>query len=343
MNEQLQQEIQDLQTQAGIFANDLARIAGDDAQKSTYDALTAELATVNDKITAKQAQLSEVQTAVQTNQSAMSDSLTQIDLGDGETASIYDYTTTTEAADLLMAYINEKIAEITAQATIQGQAYKQELDAATQKIADAESRASAAEAESSQKDLTISDLESKRDAAATQLTEKDEEIARLSKENADLRDNVVKPAATNITANLKELADKAKAARPKIYNLRWKDESNHNKYLANDAVTGDEIEFGYLNLGKYNVITEAEALQFRNEQPAAATTETTEAEPMEENPVSDTTLDNGVEPPSEPFQETEVSNVDDAVSGEPTAGTVETEARSVEQRLSALEAAVFGK
>lgn len=281
------------------------------------------------------AKKAEVQAAVQTNQTEMADSLTNIDLGDGETASMYDYTTTPEAADLLMAYINDRVAVITEKAEIQAQAYKQELQAAQQKISDAEARATVAEQESSQKDLTIADLESKRDAAAAQITEKDEEIARLSKENAELRDNVVKPTATNITANLKELADKAKAARPKIYDVKWHDEPRRTQYIAKLAATGEDIVFKRLELGKYNVITEEEALQFRTSQPSE--NEPAQTEPVQTDVTPDIPLDNGVDsPPSPP----EVPNNDNTVEEHPVHGEVAPETGSLEDRVSALEARI---
>jgi len=109
-----------------------------------------------------------------------------------------------------------------------------------------------------------------------------------------------KPKET--TADAAAALERWKASRPAITDLRWKDERLKTTYVATLVETGEQIEFGYLEKGKYREVTAAEADSFRAEQQAAAS----EAEPVqssETNVVSDSTLGNSdvLEPPTIDF------------------------------------------
>ena len=80
---------------------------------------------------------------------------------------------------------------------------------------------------------------------------------------------------------------------PAITDLRWKDENRKTTYIATLVETGEEIEFGYLEKGKYREVTQAEADSFRAEQ-AAAQAEQAPTDSVSDLPLGDSSV---LEPP----------------------------------------------
>lgn len=172
------------------------------------------------------------------------------------------------------------------------------------------------------------EAELKRDAAATQLDEAKREIERLNSHIDDLRAEIAvgAPAATkivqtNVNTNMAELVQQFNASKPAIYDVEALD-NKQSRYRAKLASTGEEIEFGYLEKGKYREVTAEEAEVFR-----------TEAKHAEEDTALDAGQETGVT-----FQEE--STIDSVVEGDAN-GEVAT--KTVEERLQALEVAVFGQ
>ncbi len=324
-----QTELLALQEQERIFTEQLEQLkAAPSLDMDTYNAINNELSIVHGKIEALKVKDQEVQTAVATAQTDIGVSLESFEYN-GEIFSIYQFTETIEAANILVGFIQQRIGEVTAGAI----SYKQELEETKLKLEEEKADKTRVLLEKNELELTVSDLESKREAAANEILELKEENKQLK----ELRETVVaKP--TNISGNAGQSIADWKAARPYIYNPRWKDEYKKNMYIANYAMTGEELEFSHLAIGKYNVITEEEALQFRQTEEQAQS-----AEPVQENPVPNSPL---VEPPAFP-SEAEVPDVDTTVGGEPVDTTVETVTRAefeeLKQRVNAMEAGRLGE
>lgn len=292
------------------------------------------------------AKTQEVQTAVATAKTDIQDSLAEF-MYNGETLSIYQFTENIEGANILIEYIQERIGTITAGAI----SYKQALEAVTLKLEDAEESMLKLRKENDRLDRNGADLQAKRDAAGEEILNLQAENTRINQELKDLRENIIapKPAHTNLNGNAGQSITDWKTARPKIYNVRWKDNYLRNIQLANYASNGEELEFSYLAIGKYNVITEAEALQFRTntEQTSGQTPEA--SEPVQEVAVPDRPLDTIAVPElSFPSQE-EVPDAHHADSGNTAVSEMVAEMVSraefeeLKQRVNAMEAGRLGE
>lgn len=314
-----------LQEQERLFTEQLAQLkAAPTLDIDTYNAINAELQTVHGKIEGLQAKDQEVQTAVATAQSDILENLAGFTFN-GEAFSIYQFTETIEGADILITYIQQKIGEVTAGAI----SYKQELEATQLKLEDAETDKARITAANDQLELDNADLQAKREAAAQEIAELQSENKRIAQELKELRENVVVKSSnnTNLNGNAGQSIADWKAARPYIYNLRWKDEYKKTIYLANYALNGEELEFSHLAKGKYNIVSEEEAHRFR--ETAEQTQPATEsAEPVQEAPVPDSPL---VEPPAVQFPSNEAlpAETHDTVPSDSTNGEVVEEAETV--------------
>lgn len=183
----------------------------------------------------------------------------------------------------------------------------------------------------------LEDAEMKRDSAATQLQEAKNEIARLNGHIDDLRAEIAVGAqgavkVTNLNSNLAELVQQFNASKPAIYDVVALD-TKQSRFSAKLATTGETIEFGYLEKGKYREVTPDEAELFRTEYEAQKA--------MEQIPVDS---GEGMEltPPvfqSEDDAETPVGGMDEG----DTSLEVAREDATLEERVAALERAVFGE
>ncbi|OUS72992.1 hypothetical protein B1748_23575 [Paenibacillus sp. MY03] len=118
----------------------------------------------------------------------------------------------------------------------------------------------------------LADMTAKRDAAGAEIIELKQEVDRLTEDNESLRKQLEsKPSSvpTNMTANLADLAKQIQAAKPGIYNKRWRDENRKTHFIATLSATGEEIEIPYLEIGKYREESQEEAERFRAEQAQA--------------------------------------------------------------------------
>ncbi|MFD1776664.1 hypothetical protein [Paenibacillus rhizophilus] len=201
--------------------------------------------------------------------------------------------------------------------------------------------------------LQITDVESKRDAAATALEDANKQLEQAKSWNDDLQKQIAVGASA--AANVIEVKDakerffeerrKEEESKPVIYNVRWKDDG-HKSYLAELATTDETIEITWFELsgdpenpsdmkGKYRVVTAEQAPTFRTEylaKQAAAEAEHVGADSngpvaMEEHPVT---------VPAFQGDDSTAGGLDKADAGTPVAD------KTVEERLQALELAVFG-
>ncbi|WP_211749911.1 hypothetical protein [Paenibacillus sp. Marseille-Q4541] len=187
----------------------------------------------------------------------------------------------------------------------------------------------------------VNELARKRDAAANELDTANKEITRLNSHIDDLRTeiavgatNAPKVVNTNTTANLAEAMKEFKNSRPAIYDMEPANEKG-SMYRATLAETGEEITFGWLEKGKYREVTAEQADQFRTSREESQSSHEDNAQ------LGETVEEIGVAP--QPNEETTAAGVAGMDEGH-TDGEVATETtKSVEERIAALELAVFGK
>lgn len=184
----------------------------------------------------------------------------------------------------------------------------------------------------------LADAQAKRDSAASQLEEAKAEIARLNGQVDDLRKEIAvgatnAPKVIDIGESIeafKAAKAAAEAARPAIYDVQPLD-FKQSKFSAKRADTGEKIEFSYLEKGKYREVTAEEAEVFRAEYEAKRNQESVSVDTGE-----------GVElsPPPMQFQDEDAA---DRLDNEHAGVEMARENATVEERLAALEKAVFGE
>ncbi|MBY9081217.1 hypothetical protein KIH86_24015 [Paenibacillus sp. HN-1] len=198
--------------------------------------------------------------------------------------------------------------------------------------------------------LKVADAESKRDAAAAELEEAKAEIVQVKGWNDDLQKQIAvgAVAATKVVdveeSKQKYLEERKKAeeAKPVIYDVEPLDIKG-SMFKAKLAETDEEITFKWTEKNKYREVTAEQASTFRSEY--LAKQQEAEAAAQTERDHADSTrpVDMEEQPVTVPaFQ------VEEAVDGA-TGGLDKTDAgasvadKTVEERLQALELAVFGK
>ncbi|ODB56951.1 hypothetical protein A7311_01090 [Paenibacillus polymyxa] len=185
----------------------------------------------------------------------------------------------------------------------------------------------------------INDISQKRDAAVGQLEEATAEIERLKKHNDDLQVQLAVGAknapkvidVTNSLEEYKKAKQKAEEAKPAIYYIQPMDNRGAN-FSAKLAETDEVITFNYLERGKYREVTAEQADQFRRaaEEQKRANEDLAQPGGVEEADV--------VELPTQ-FQ-TEEDSTDGVAKGN---ASEQVAGKTIEERLTALEAMVFGK
>lgn len=202
--------------------------------------------------------------------------------------------------------------------------------------------------------MEISDLNTRLANASRLLDEEKAETARLNSQVDDLRKEIAIGAAAAVkveevdvrSAHEKWLEQRKKEeeSKPVIYNIRWKDDIRRDTYLAELAATDETIEIPYFTMtgdlnnptamkGRYRVVTSEEAPSFRT-----VTVEVQEQEHSDEDhsyDIPDITAEVAYTAPA--FRpEGTTGGLDQTDTGSAVAG------ETVEERLTALELAVFG-
>jgi len=192
-------------------------------------------------------------------------------------------------------------------------------------------------AEANTLQLNLEDMTHKRKAAADELEEAKVEIERLNSQIDDLRTEMElgakeahKVISVDVIAsieNYKKSIKEEEMKKPVIYNVRPLDNRN-SKFAANYAETDEYLEDHYMYLkGKYREVSADEAPSFRREEP-----QHTDAD----------NIGDIVEESGElrlPFQ-SEESATDRLDEVNANVGMAD---KTVEERLEALEIAVFGQ
>lgn len=209
--------------------------------------------------------------------------------------------------------------------------------------------------------LNNEDYKARFEASTAKMNEYEQEIERLKRRESELQQQLANaPAPTvrqpiDITADTdinaliaqakEKKAQKAaeeeaarKASLTKVTNLRWEDPYNRKNYLAELVTDGPEgnagktITINYLYLGKYVEVSAEEAERFRAEAAAASQEAIVESSPLVETPEIVTV---------EQFREEDTVRHDEGMDASPV-GEVASEKLTIEQRVQALERAVFG-
>lgn len=195
---------------------------------------------------------------------------------------------------------------------------------------------SQAKTELSNAKLEIEDITAKRDAAAAELTSAKAEIERLNDHVTEIAIGAkaaTRVVDTNLATNLAEEMEKFKQSRPAIYDVQQSDNKG-SQFTAKLAETDEPITFTWLEKGKYREVTAQEAEQFRRaaEESKRANEDLAQPGGVEKADV--------VELPTQFQTETEEDTTDGVAEGD-MGGQVA--AKTIEERLTALELKVFGK
>jgi chromosome segregation ATPase len=200
--------------------------------------------------------------------------------------------------------------------------------------------------------LEVSDLKARLTNATRLLDEEKAEVERLNSQVDDLRKEIAIGAASATkveevdlrSAHEKWLEQRQKEedAKPIIYNIRWKDDTRRDAYEAELAETDETIEIPYFAMtgdiknaptamkGKYRVVTSEEAPTFRN-----AYLESQEPQHNHEDMAQSSSVED--KPVTVPAFREEYGSESGLAEG-----TSSMVGSTVEERLEALELAVFG-
>lgn len=297
----------------------------------------------------------QVETAVASAQERISNAFNNLNF-DGNIVSLRDICINPEAYTMLYVFLQTTYGDMAERAERNAQALKESYAG---EIADKEARLESVETELAETlrenndlSLKLQDMTSKHAAATQILSEKDDEIAQLTKALEDAKADVsrlekdvqaLRDAATAKAPVLKTTDDfkqEVQESMIPVTNIRWKEGSKNTRYEAEDAKTGETIEFSWLAKGKYREVTAEEAVQFRNDQAESAPT----ADPAPETaevPAADSPL--VIAPPEMQFPPAQVPN-EDTVGGV-DAGDLDREMASqtvTRQEFEQLKAEVAG-
>lgn len=280
----------------------------------------------------------------------------------GDTAfTLDDLAVDSDAADILRSGIkaigktqaNKFLAEISTQKSV----YEAQLATKQEQIGNLAADRDKLQNSNSQLLIERDDLAEKRDAAAQQLLEAQAEIARLNSHVDDLRNEIANGSTPNNIIDIASDADleaaaqrlKAKkeqaaadkkvaeeAAKIRIYNVQQLDGTGA-KFGANRADNDEYVTFGWLEKNQYVELSNDEVTRFREEANQAASQDIVES--IQETAATSEELDFRPETPE--LQLPDATIQEHSVDGEMATTPVE-DARTVEERLTALEAAVFG-
>ncbi|MNW48660.1 hypothetical protein D3C74_260360 [compost metagenome] len=173
------------------------------------------------------------------------------------------------------------------------------------------------------------DLRSKRDAAAQEIARLNSHIDDLRAEAAIGASATTKVINSNTSGALAEAVKAYKESLPAIYDVEQVDNKG-SLFKAKLAETEEEITFGWLDKGKYREVTAQEAEQFRRaaEEQKRANEDLAQSGGVEEA---------DVELPTQFQTQEDADGLAQGDAGQQVAG------KTIEERVSALEAMVFGK
>jgi len=314
-----------------------------------------QISKLNEQINELQAQIDfmqsqqQVETAVQTAQEQVTQSFDAITVGE-QTLTLGALAANEVARQILYTYFTQYVTSMTEASAKEIAAIKASYESQLKSRNEAEGNLNLQIAQLQQRnnDLTntlntteaeLADRESKLKNAADEIDRLNSQVNDLRTEIAVGARSAVSVVDTNLSADLGKMMQDYKNSLPAITNVTPLD-NKKSRYSAILATTGDPIEFGYLELGKYREVSateaEQEAARFRDEQAAGQVAAS--SEPVQADHIPDPTLD-VISPPPVSFPE--VPATQPTLEGQSTNGEVAQE--TVEQRIAALELAVFGK
>jgi chromosome segregation ATPase len=339
--DQVLQEITALEQQVENYTNEMDSITSTEPlDTAKYNAVKADLDAAQGKLDAKRTELATIEDAGKEAQEKLTAELDAIDIG-GETVNLRALVPDEASYQLLYIWLQQR--EIT-KAQVMA-ALKSSYESQIEEFETVANEISTLRQENYRLSDKCADLEAKRDAAAAQIDELQGDITRLKADNDNLRkqlEDSAKPKET--TEDAKAALERWKNSRPAITDLRWKDDSRKTTYLATLVETGEPIEFGYLEKGKYRELSEEEASRFRAEQ-----AENEPVQSSETNVIPDSTLGDSIplEPPVIDFpnqgivwNDSENKIFGNTVQAESVPGTMVLSTEEITRRLIALEARV---
>lgn len=259
--EQLQIEIETLTA----TKEDLGQRLETANETTTWYKINNELLSVTEQLRIKREELEKIESAAGTAIEAITSELEAINIG-GEILSLTDFCQTEEHAQLLSLWLKTRdVQKAEAQAVLEA-SYQSEIAAQKAAILELEVHRK----ESIHLSELLADMTARRDAAGEELLHANEEIARLTKDNESLRKQFeTKPTTNTPQIDAAEIIRKIQAAKPGIYNKRWKISErgleDRRYFTANLSETGEELHIPILDIGKYREETADEAARFRAE------------------------------------------------------------------------------
>lgn len=313
------------------------------------DSSQSEIARLEQKYQELQAQINQAQ--VDTASDAIAPSTEEIKVGDS-TFSIDDLATGPDEAMIIRQFLRQ----LRITAGEQESAHIATVQTLNAKIAGLEDKNTDLEDRNGALELRARDAESKRDAAVAKAEELQRETDRLNSLVDDLQkekaigvraaidvieintEDDLNAAAERIKARKAEEAriakEAAEAAKIRVYDLQEGD-LKVSFYTAKRADNDESINIPRLELAKYVVLSNEEAARFRQEHQAA------EEAIVESVPAAEEASEPVV--PEVPFRNDEAEDAqhESGLGGNEADASVV--GQTVEQRLAALEEAVFGQ
>lgn len=217
---------------------------------------------INDRIRTKQTEIEQYEAGVAA-QEEVSSQFSQLDFGDGQVLSLREACASEHYAQLLSIWIQSYVGDQAQKHAAIEKSYQSKIESLENRVKELDEYRKEVDRLT---DINA-DLEMKRNAAADELEHMKLEVTRLTEDNESLRKQL-ETKSTNAAPQVDaaELFRKIQAAKPGIYNKRWKDGLRQTHYLATLSATCEEIEIPFLEIGKYREESAEDALRFRQEE-----------------------------------------------------------------------------
>jgi uncharacterized coiled-coil DUF342 family protein len=278
--EQLKQDIAELEKQeADILGQDTIDQDKLNIVRNRLSELNYELEQLEQSQKAEQAHQERVVQATD----ELSDVIDHLDVGDGLTLRNYidnesDYQVVTIA---IKQAVSAKIAAFSE--TIKG--YEEREADFRKQIGILQQQAQESHVDMLQLVDEKADLNNKLFNAGSELDKAKAEIESLKSQLTAMSKTAT--ATTELSAEERAKRVLEKKAEITVYNVRPNREINPTEFTATLAATGQDITYNWVQKGRYIVVDETTASQFRTEYEAAT-------KPVEENPVPDQPLDSSI-------------------------------------------------
>ena len=191
-----------------------------------------------------------------------------ISFGEGITIALRELCKDEDSYQLVSAFVQSTVGDMAEKNTSVVASYISEIESKDDEIAEL----SGYKSEANRLGDLLADMTAKRDAAGEEIQNAKEEIERLTADNESLRKQLEAKPATKPNIDAAELIKKIQAAKPGIYNKRWKINEkgleDRRYYTANLSETGEEIDIPLLENGKYREETPEQAETFRQAKAA---------------------------------------------------------------------------